>query len=233
MGSNTFIPGFEEALIGLKSGDTKDVNVTFPEEYPAEELKGKQVTFKVLVHEVKTKVFPELDEEFFLDLGLHEVKNVDDFKKTLKEEMKLKKEFDAENKQIDELFDALLKETTVEVPHQLVHEELDNMIEQYKEKLQMQGITLEQFYQFTNSNEEALKDQMHDEAEKRVKLRFALDEIIVLEKIEVSDKEALDEANKMSEKRQMDKEEYLKAFGGLEMVKYDIKIRKVIDILKK
>lgn len=233
LGSNSFIPGFEEALVGVKKGDKKDVNVTFPEDYHAEELKGKPVVFKVLVHEVKTKVYPELDEDFFLDLGLEDVKTKEDLEKTVKETMTEQREYEAENKYVDELFEALLKETSVEVPHELIHEELDRMVEQYAERLKMQGITLEQFYKFTNSSEDALKAQMHEEAEKRVKLRFAIDEIIELEKIDATDEEANQDAEEKAKKHGMDKDEYIKAFGGLEMLKYDIKVQKVLDILKK
>ena len=233
LGSNSFIPGFEEALVGVKKGDKKDVNVTFPKDYHAEELKGKPVVFKVLVHEVKTKVYPELDEDFFLDLGLEDVKTKEDLEKKVKETMTEQREYEAENKYVDELFEALLKETSVEVPHELIHEELDRMVEQYAERLKMQGITLEQFYKFTNSSEEALKAQMHEEAEKRVKLRFAIDEIIELEKIDATDEEANHDAEEKAKKHGMDKDEYIKAFGGLEMLKYDIKVQKVLDILKK
>ena len=233
IGSNSFIPGFEDALIGLKAGDKKDVKVTFPKDYHAEELKGKPVTFKVLVHEVKTKVYPELNEEFFKDLGLDDVKTLDDLKKTIKETMTSSKEFEAENKYIDDLFEALLKETSVEVPHELVHEEIDRMVKQYEERLKMQGVTLDQFFKFTNSNIEALEEQMHEEAEKRVKLRFAIDEIIKLEKISVTDEEAEKDAIEKAKKHNMDKDEYVKAFGGLDMLKYDLMVSKVIDIIKK
>ena len=233
IGSNSFIPGFEDALIGLKSGDEKDIDLTFPKDYHAEDLKGKPVTFKVKVHEVKTKVYPELDEEFFKDLGLDDVKTKEDLEKTIKKAMTDQKEYEAENKYVDELFDALLKETKVEIPHELVHEEIDRMVKDYEERLKMQGLTLEQFYKFTNSNEDALKDQMHEEAEKRVKLRFAIDEIINLEKIDATDGEAEKDAEEKAKKHGMDKDEYIKAFGGIEMLKYDIKVQKVLDILKK
>ena len=233
IGSNTFIPGFEEALIGLKAGDKKDVNISFPKDYHAEELKGKPVTFKVLVHEVKNKVYPVLDEDFFLDLGLEDVKNVDDFKKTIEDTLKEQREYEAENKYVDDLFETLLKQTTVDVPHELVHEELHRMIHEYEERLKMQGITLEQFYKFTNSNREQLEANMHGEAEKRVTLRFAIEEIIAKEKIEASDEEANKKAEENAKKHGMKKDEYIKAFGGLDMIKYDIKVEKVLDLLKK
>ena len=233
IGSHSFIPGFEEALIGLKAGDKKDVNVTFPEDYHAENLKGKPVVFKVTINEVKTKVYPELNEDFFLDLGMEDVKTVEDFKKTVKEALKAQKENEAENKYIDELFEALLKETTVDVPHQLIHEEIDEMVKQYEERLKMQGLTLEQFYKYTNSDEETLRSQMHDEASKRIKLRFAIEKIMELENIDASEEEALNDAIEKAKKHGIDKDEYIKAFGGIEMLKYDIKVQKVLDILKK
>ncbi len=233
IGSHSFIPGFEEALVGLKAGDKKDVNVTFPEDYHEASLKGKPVVFKVSVNEVKTKVYPELNEDFFLDLGLEDVKTTEDLKKTIKEAMTTQKEYEAENKYLDELFEALLNEVEVEVPHELIHEEVDRMVGEYEDRLKMQGLTLEQFYKFTNSNEESLRSQMHEEAEKRVKLRFAVDEIINLEKIDATNEEAEQTAAEKAEKQGMDKDEYVKAFGGLEMLKYDIKVQKVIDILKK
>lgn len=233
IGSHTFIPGFEEALIGLKAGDKKDINVTFPEDYHAEDLKGKPVVFKITVHEVKSKVYPELDEDFFMDLGLEDVKTKEDLEKTVKKGMTEQLEYQAENKYVDELFEALLKETKVDIPHELIHEEIHRMIHDYEERLKMQGITLDQFFKYTNSSREALEDQMHPEAEKRVKLRFAIDEIIEKEKIDASDEEAMEDAQEKAEKHNMDKDEFIKAFGGIEMLKYDIKVRKVLDILKK
>ena len=233
IGSGSFIPGFEEALIGLKKGDSKDIDLTFPKDYFEDDLKGKKVVFKVTIKEVKTKVYPELNEEFFLDLGLEGVKTVDEFKKTIKDSLKEQREYDADNKYIDALFDELLKQTTVEIPHELIHEEIHRMMHEYEERLKMQGITLEQFYQFTNSNAEALEAQMHPEAEKRVKLRFVIEEIIDKEKITATDKEAEKKAEENSKKHGLDKEEYIKAFGGLEMLKFDVKVEKVIELLKK
>ena len=115
----------------------------------------------------------------------------------------------------------------------MIHEELDRMLEQYKQNLSMQGISLEQFYQFTNSNEEALKQEMHPEAEKRVKLRLMLEEIAKKENIEVTEEEAKEESKKLADKYKMDETEFLNAFGGLEMIKYDLKMRRAIDVLKK
>ena len=233
IGSNSFIPGFEEQLIGMKKDDEKEIEVTFPEDYHSEELKGAKATFKIKVHEVKTTVIPEINEEFFEDLGMEGIDTLEKLENQVKENIKVRKEADAENKYLDELLDKASEGTEVNIPHVMIHEELDRMLEQYKQTLSMQGISLEQFYQFTNSNEEALKQEMHPEAEKRVKLRLMLEEIAKKENIEVTEEEAKEESKKLADKYKMDETEFLNAFGGLEMIKYDLKMRRAIDVLKK
>ena len=232
IGSNTFIPGFEEQLIGMEAGETKDINVTFPEDYHAEDLKGAPVVFKVKVNEIKTIKVPELNKDFFEDLGMEGIDSEETLRNQLKENIKAHKEHHAENDFIDGLLVKALENMEVDVPDAMVNDETDRMIRQYEENLRMQGITLEQFYQFTNSDEQALKDQMSEEALKRVKERLLLEEIKKAEKIEVTDEEADKEADILAEKYQMKKEEFLNLFGGIEMVKYDLEMRKALDVLK-
>ena len=232
IGSGTFIPGFEEQLVGMKKGDEKEIKVTFPKDYHAEDLKGKEVTFKVKVNDVKTTVIPELGEEFYADLELEGVNSKETLEATVKDMIKTRKEANVENKFIDDLIEAAIKQIEVDVPHVMIHDEIDRMLRQYEENLRMQGLTLEQFYKFTNSDEQALRDQMHEEAEKRVLSRFMLEEVAKAEKIDITDKEAEEEAQKLAEKYQMEKDEFLKMFGGLDMIKYDQKMRKAIEVLK-
>ena len=232
IGSHTFIPGFEEAIIGMKKGESKDINLTFPEDYHSEDLKGQPVVFKVTVKEVKETIVPELSKEFFEDLGLEGVNDEKSLRKQVKENIVARKEMEAENKYIDDLLKEAIKNMKVEVPDVMVSDETDRMLRQYEDNLKMQGLTLEQFYQFTNSDEASLKDQMKEEALNRVKSRLLLEEIAIVEKLEISDKEANEEAEKLAEKYSMKKDEFLAAFGGLEMVKYDSKMRKAIEILK-
>ena len=232
IGSNTFIPGFEEQIIGMKKGESKDINVTFPEDYHSEELKGQPVVFKVTVKEIKETIIPELSKEFFEDLGLEGVNDEKSLRAQVEENIKVRKEMDSENKYIDELLKVAIKNMKVEVPDVMVNDEVDRMLGQYEENLKMQGLTLEQFYQFTNSDEETLKEQMKDEALNRVKSRLLLEEIAKAEKIEVSDSEADEEAKKLAEKYGMQVDEFLAAFGGIEMIKYDSKMRQAIEILK-
>lgn len=232
IGSGSFIPGFEEQLIGLKSGEETDVKVKFPEDYHAEDLKGKDAVFKVKVHEVKTKEKPKMDKEFFLDLGFDNVNTEEELRDLVKVELEAQKDYENDNKYVDDLLEAVNKNTTVDVPEELVNEEIDRMIKQYEQNLQMQGVTLEMFYQFTNSDEQALRDQMREEALKRVQYRFILEEIAILEKIEISDEDADKEAEELSKKYNMTKEELLKQFGGIEMIKYNMQMEKAIDVLK-
>ncbi|MBQ1496057.1 MAG: trigger factor [Bacilli bacterium] len=232
IGSNTFIPGFEDQLVGHKAGEEVDVNVTFPEEYHSEELKGKKALFKVMIHEVKTKELPKLDEDFFLDLEMENVKDEESLRSVCEAQIKARKEYEAENKYIDDLLAEVEKNTTVEIPNELTEEEIDRMVSEYAHNLEHQGITLDMFYQFTNSDEQALREQMRNDAMKRVKYRFMLEEIAELEKVEVSDKEVKEEAEKMAKQYNVTKEEFLKHFGGDEALRYDLMMQKVIEIIK-
>ena len=232
IGSNTFIPGFEDQIIGMSKDEEKDINVTFPEDYHSEDLKGQNVVFKVKVNEIKTTKIPELDKDFFEDLAMEGIDSKESLEKQLEENIKAHKEQHAEDHYIDELLKKGIENMEVDIPEAMINEELDRMIRQYEENLKMQGLTLEQFYQFTNSDEAALKDQMKEEAEKRVASRLLLEAIKVEEKIEIADDEAKKEAEELAKKYNMEKDEFLKLFGGIEMVKYDMEMRRAIEILK-
>lgn len=232
IGSNTFIPGFEEQLIGMKKGETKEIEVTFPEEYHSEDLKGAKATFKVTVKDLKETIIPELDKDFFEDLGLEGVDSKESLEKEVKKMMTDRKEMDADNKFIDDVLEAVIKQTEVEIPDVMVKEETDRILKQYEENLKMQGLTLAQFYQFTNSDEGALREQMKEEAEKRITSRLILEEVAKLEGIEISDEDAEKEAVELAKRYQMEKDQFLQLFGGIEMVKYDSKMRKAIEVLK-
>ena len=233
IGSHTFIPGFEEQVIGMEKGEEKDINLTFPSDYHVDDLKGKDVVFKVKVKEIKEQKLPELDKDFFLDLGMEGIETEEQLAKQLEENIKTRKEAEAENKYLDDLLEAAAKNTKIDIPEAMIEEEIDRIIKQYEENLKMQGITLEMFYQFTNSDEQALRDQMKEEASKRVTYRLMLEEIANVEKIEVTDEDAETEAINLATKYQMEKDEFLKLFGGIEMVKYDLKMRQAIEVLKK
>ncbi|MBQ7136398.1 MAG: trigger factor [Bacilli bacterium] len=232
IGSHTFIPGFEEQLVGMNTNEEKEIEVTFPEEYPAEELKGAKATFKVKVNEIKEKVARDFDEELFEDLGMEGVDSKESLEKEIEANIKAHKEVDSENKYVDALLEAVGKNTEVDIPEEMVEEEVDRLLHRFEEQIKMQGISLELYYQFTNSKEEDLRNQLEKEAYNHVLYRLMLEEVAILEKIEITDEEAEKEADNLSSKYQMEKEEFLKMFGGLDMIKYDLEMRRVIDLLK-
>ena len=232
LGSHSFIPGFEEQIVGMKKGEEKDLNLKFPDDYHAEDLKGQEVVFKVKVNEIKETIIPEINADFFEDLGMEGIDSLEALQKQVEENILARKEVEAENKYIDELLAAAGKNVEVEIPEAMIKDETDRMLKQYEEHLRMQGLTLEQFYQFTNSDEAALREQMREEAHNRVLYRLMLEEIVKEEKIEISDEEADEEASKLAERYQMQKDEFLNAFGGLDMIKYDLQMRKAIETLK-
>ena len=232
IGSHTFIPGFEEAVIGMKTGEEKDIDLTFPEDYGVKDLAGSPVVFKVKVNEIKEKKTRELDEDFFEDLGMEGVDTEDKLKDQIKSTITAQKESDAENKHIDALLEEVGKNVDVDIPEEMVSEEVDRLMGRFEEQMRMQGISLDLYYQFTNSNEEKLRAEMEKEAFKNVLYRLMLDEIIKLENVTVTDEETEKEAEDLAKKYQMTKEEFLKEFGGMEFVKYDLEVRKTVDLLK-
>ncbi len=232
IGSNTFIPGFEEQIIGMKPGEEKDLDITFPEDYGVKDLAGAKVVFKVKVNEIKTKENRELDEEFFEDLGMEGVNSEETLKEEIKKSIEAQKEADAENNYIDKILEEVSKNVEVDIPEPMVDEEVNRLLKRFEEQMKMQGISLDLYYQFTNSNEEALKSQMEKEAYSNVLYRLMLEEIMNLEKIEVSSEEAEKEAEELAKKYQMEKDEFLAQFGGIEMIQYDLEMRKAIELLK-
>ncbi len=232
IGSHTFIPGFEEQLVGMKTGEEKEIQVTFPEDYMSEELKGKEVTFKVKVNEVKEKKARELDAEFFEDLGMEGIDTKEKLMDEIKANIQAQKDMDAENNYVDHLLEEVGKNTEVDIPEEMVEEEVDRLLERFKQQMQMQGISLDLYYQFTKTTEKELRSQMEKDAFKNVLYRLMLEEIMNQEKIEVSVEEAEKEAEELANKYQMPKEEFLKNFGGIDMIQYDLEMRQVIDKLK-
>ena len=233
IGSNTFIPGFEDQLIGMTAGEEKDINVTFPEDYHAEDLKGAPVVFKVKVNEIKEVKVPELDKEFFEDLGMEDIDTKEALENQVKENIKASKEAKAEDKYIDDMLAEIAKTTEVDVPETMINDETERMVEHFAEHIAMQGISIEQFYQYTNSSKEALKEQYKEEALKRIKYRLILEEIIKVEKIKVSDKEIEEKVEELAKKYNMTKEEVKKQYGdNLDYIKYDLEVSKAFKTIK-
>ncbi len=232
IGSNTFIPGFEEQVKGMKTGEEKELNLTFPEDYGAADLAGAKVVFKVKVNEIKQKIARDLDEDFFEDLGMEGVNSEETLRTALKDSIKAQKEVDAENKHVDKILEEVAKNVEVDIPEGMVEEEVERLLGRFTEQMKMQGISLDLYYQFTGTTEKELKAQLEKEAYQNVLYRLMLEEIMTIEKIEVTTEEAEKEATDLAEKYQMEKEEFLKQFGGLEMIQYDLEMRKVMELLK-
>ena len=232
IGSHTFIPGFEEGVIGMKAGDTKDIDLVFPEDYGAKDLAGAKVVFKVKVNEVKAKKARELDEDFFEDLGMEGIDSEAKLKDEIKASIKAQKEMDAENKYVDTILEEVSKNVDVDIPEEMVEEEVDRLMGRFAEQMRMQGISLDVYYQFTGSDEKQLRSQMEKEAYKNVLYRLMLEEITILEKIEISKEEAEKEAEELAKKYNMKKADFLKEFGGIELIQYDLQMRRVVELLK-
>ena len=232
IGSNTFIPGFEDQLIGMKAGESKDINVTFPEDYGEASLAGAPVVFKVKVNEIKEKQKRELDNEFFEDLGMDGVDSKETLESSIKDTIKAHKEADAENKYVDDLLAKIGENTDVEIPEEMIDDEVHRLIHRFEDQLRMQGISLDLYYEFTKTTHEDLHKQMEGEAKKNVLYRLILEELVKLEKVEVTLEDGEAEADKLAVKYNMKKEDLLKEFGGLDMIMYDLEVRKVFDKLK-
>ena len=231
IGSNTFIPGFEDQLIGLKAGEEKDINLTFPEDYHAEDLKGQAVVFKVKVNEVKEVIIPELDKEFFEDLGMEGIDSKAALEKQVKENITVQKEKEADDKWTDELLAEAASTMECDIPEVMIETEQNRMVREYDQNLQMQGISLQQFCQFTNMTIDKLKEEYKEAATKRVTYRLMIDAIIEKEKIKATDKEIDKYIEDLAIRYQMTKEEFTKNYGT-EAIAYQIKAEKVFALLK-
>ena len=230
LGSGQFIPGFEDQLAGTAAGESKEVEVTFPEEYHAAELAGKPATFKVTVHEIKTKQLPELDDEFAKDAD-EEVETLDALKEKIKTRLEESKKHEAEHHVRDTVVEAAAANAEMEIPAAMVDTEVNRMMQEFEQRLQMQGMNLELYFQFSGQDEDALREQMKEEAEKRVRVNLTLEAIAKAENIEVSDEEVTEELNKMAEMYNMSAEQITQALGSLEGLKADLQIKKAVDFL--
>lgn len=230
IGSHTFIPGFEEGLVGMKVDETKELDLKFPDEY-TKELAGKDVKFKVTVREIKERVLPELNKDFYADLGYEDIETEEQFRKEVKKVIEERKKEEAKNKYLDDVLEAASKNMEVEINPEIIDDEVHRMINQFGEQLRMQGLSVDQYLQFTGLKHEDLHKQMEPEATKRVKYRYLIEEVANAEKIEISDEDANSEAEDMAANYDVSKEEFLTHFGGLEVVKYDMRMRKALEVL--
>ncbi|WP_025949396.1 trigger factor [Geobacillus thermocatenulatus] len=230
IGSGTFIPGFEEQLVGMKAGEEKEIQVTFPEEYHAEQLAGKPATFKVKVHEVKAKQLPALDDEFAKDVD-EEVETLDELKAKIRARLEEAKKNEAETALRNAVIEKAAANAEMDIPEVMIKNETDRMLREFDQRLHMQGLNLQLYYQFSGQDEASLREQMKEDAEKRVRAALTLEAIAKAENIEVTDEEVNKELEKMAEAYKLSVDKLKELLGSLDGVKEDLKWRKTVDFL--
>lgn len=230
LGSGSFIPGFEDQLVGQKADSNVDVTVTFPEDYQAEDLAGKEAVFKVVVHEVKAKELPELDDEFAKDVD-DTVETLDELKAKYRKELEETKEKAAEDAKDEEAIKkAVANAEIVELPHVMVHDEVHRSMDEFLNNMQRQGISPEMYYQLTGSTEEDLHTQFEGEAGERVKTNLVIEAIAAAEKIDASEEEIANEIKELSEAYNMPVEQ-IKRVLTEDMLKHDIAMKKAVELI--
>ena len=231
IGSGQFIPGFEEQLVGAEVGSEVEVNVTFPEEYHAEELAGKPALFKVTVKEIKEKQLPCLDEDFVQDVC--DFDTVDEYKADVESKIKERKETEAKSKKEDTVVNKIIENSQMDIPDAMLDTQVRQMADDFEARIQQQGISLEQYFKFTGLTPDALKQQMEPAAMKRIQTRLVLEAIADAEKIEVSDDEFNEELEKMSKLYQMEADKLNELMGEFEKenIKKDLAVQKAIDLV--
>lgn len=231
IGSKTFIPGFEDQLVGAELNKEVEVNVTFPEDYQAEELAGKAAVFKCTVKEIKEKQLPELDDEFASEVS--EFETLAEYKEDVKKNLAEKKEADAKNEKEQKVIEAIIADAKMDIPEAMVVSQQRQMAEDFAQRLQMQGLSIEQYFQFTGLTGETFLAQMKPQAENRIKTRLVLEAVAAAENMVVSEEEYKNELKKMAEAYQMEVEKMEEMIGSYEEkgIKSDISIRKAVDFV--
>ena len=231
IGSHSFIPGFEEGLVGAKSGEEKTLELTFPENY-VEDLKGKDVTFKVKINEVKTRVLPDINEDFFKDLGYEDVKTEEELKEKIKEDIKHSKEHQIEDEFVEKCLEKAAKNMKVKINEEIIEDEVHRMLDQYANQLKMQGMNIDDYYKMTGTKEEDLHKMMEPEATKRVKYRYLIEEVAIKEDLKFTEEEIKARAEEMAKQYGISVEELVKAYGSMDIIEYDLKMHKALEIIK-
>jgi trigger factor len=233
IGSGTFIPGFEEQIIGMETEEEKDINVTFPENYGVAELAGQPVVFHVKVDGIKEKVLPELNDEFVQEVNIAEdVKTVDELTKHLKEQMKAQRKSEAEEKATNKLLDDLCEVCKVDIPEIMIEDETQHTFEDYAARIQQQGLSLDMYYRIMGTDEKGFKEQLKPEAEKKVRIRLILEAIADDMKVEVTEDDLKEEYEAMAKQYGMEVDK-IKELVPDTYLSDDLKMRKTLEALKK
>ncbi len=231
IGSGSFIPGFEEQLVGAEAEKEVEVKVTFPEDYHAEELKGKEAVFKCTVHEIKAKELPEIDDEFAAEVS--EFDTLEEYKADVKAKIKEQKAADGKRNQEDQAVEQAVKNAEYEIPQPMIETQTTQMVEDFAQRIQSQGITLEQYFQFTGLTAEKMMEDMRPQAIKRIETRLVLEAVAKAENIEITDEKIDEELAKMAESYNMEVEK-LKEFMGeneKKQMKEDLAVQEAVTFL--
>lgn len=235
IGSGSFIPGFEEQLIGKNKDEEVEVNVTFPEDYHAEDLKGKAALFKVTIKEIKEKEIPELDDEFASEVS--EFDTLDEYKADIKAKLTEKKEKDAKNAKEEAVIDAIIADAAMEIPEAMLETQQRQIVQDFAQRLQMQGLSLEQYFQFTGLDAEKMLEQVKPQAERKIKSRLVLEAIVAAENIQASDEDYEEELKRMGEVYNMEVDKVKEMLGDNEkaigQIKEDLAITKAVEFVVK
>lgn len=231
IGSHSFIPGFEEALVGAELEKEVDVNVTFPEDYQAEELKGKPAVFKCTIHEIKAKELPEIDDEFAAEVSVFDT--LEEYKADVKAQIKEEKAKEGKAKQEDAVVKQAVENAEFDIPDAMVNDQVENNYNNFLQQIQQNGLSIDQYFQFTGSSEKILKTQMRPEAEARIENRLVLEAIVKAENIEVSEDKLDQEIQKMAEMYGMEAEKVKELLGEAEkeQMKKDLALQAAVDFL--
>lgn len=233
IGSGSFIPGFEDQVVGMKVGEEKEINVTFPEDYQAPDLAGQAVVFKVKVHEIKSKVLPAIDDELAKDVNIDGIETLADLETYTKEQIKNKKQSEVESKFSDDIFKAVIENTPLEVPEAMIETETDSMIKEVEQNLSQQGLNMELFQQLTGKSMDDVRAEMREQAENRVKFNLILAEVVKVENIEVSDEELDEELKEIATYYGREFDEVKTIFESqLGQIKSDLATRKAVQLIK-
>lgn len=231
IGSNTFIPGFEEQLIGAEIDKKVDVNVTFPEDYHAAELAGKSALFQCTVREIKEKELPDLDDEFASEVS--EFDTLAEYREDVKKNLTLKKEEEAKIEKEGRVVDAIIADAQMDIPEAMLMTQQRQMVDDFAQRIRMQGITIDQYFRFTGLTKEALLEQMKPQAEQQIKSRLVLEAVAKAENLEASEEEYTDEIKKMAETYQMTEEKMTEMIGAFEekAIKEDLRVKKALNFV--
>ena len=231
IGSNSFIPGFEEQLVGAVIGEEKEVNVTFPEDYQAEELAGKAAVFKCTIHKIEAKELPALDDDFAKDVS--EFDTLDEYKKEIKDNLTKKKEEQAKTEKENAVVDKAVENATMEIPEAMIDTQVENMVDDFARRIQSQGLSMEQYMQFTGATVDSLKEQMKPQAVKRIESRLVLEKVAEAENIQISDEKLDEELAKMAEMYKMELDKFKELVGEYEkeQMKKDLAVQEAVTLM--